>query len=467
MSRRIRRLATLLLLAFVAQALLLAYWQVWMGPQLARDPRNPRLLLAEERVERGAILDRYLRPLAQTRRGTRRFVREYPTGPLFAHLVGYRHLRLGKAGLEAALDGLLMGVTERTVWAEFRDLAGGRPRRGFDVVLTVDEEIQRIAYRALGGRPGAVVALDPRDGAILALVSSPSFDPNALERDWEVLRTDPAHPLLNRATHGLYPPGSTFKVVTMAAALSRKTASPGARFFCPGSVVVRHRPIADYGGRGHGWVSLRDALVWSCNVTFVQVGMRVGGEVLREFAVAFGLGDAPAFELPSSAGHLPGPEEVAGEGAAQVSFGQGSLLVTPLQMALVSATIARGGVRLKPYVVAQVRTDTGQVVERHRDRPGERILAEVVASVLRDTMVEVVARGTGRLAAIPGVAVAGKTGTATVPDGPPHAWFIGFAPADHPRVAVAVLVEHGGTGGQISAPIARAVMERALERVPR
>jgi len=462
---RIRRLAGFLLALFILQALGAAYWQVWVGPRLAQDPRNPRLLLAEERVERGALLDRDLLPLARTRVEARRVVREYPTGSLFAHLVGYRHPRLGKAGLEAALDGILLGATERTPWEEWRDRALGRRPRGFNVVLTVDHEIQRSAARALSGRMGAVVVLDPRDGALLAMASAPSFDPNQLERNWAVLRKDPTSPLMNRATHGLYPPGSTFKVVTMAAALSRKAAEPDTRFFCPGFVVVRGRPILDFGGQAHGSITLREALVWSCNVVFIHVGRRVGGASLREFAAAFGLGTSPEFELPSEGGHLPDPEEVAGEGVAQLSFGQGSLLVTPLQMALLTAVVARGGVRLRPYVVAQVRAGDGQVVERYRPKPGERILAEEVAGVLRDTMVEAVARGTGRAAALPGVAVAGKTGTATAPEGAPHAWFVGFAPAHRPRVVVAVVVERAGTGGQVAAPVAREVLQRALERV--
>ncbi|MCS7172284.1 MAG: penicillin-binding transpeptidase domain-containing protein [Armatimonadetes bacterium] len=466
MTGRIRRLAGFLLALFLLQVLGAAYWQVWVGPRLAQDPRNPRLLLAEDRVERGNILDRNYAPLARTRVEARRAVREYPTGPLFAHLVGYRHPRLGKAGLEASLDGILLGATERTPWEEWRDRVLGGRRRGFDVVLTVDQEIQQVAAQALGGWRGAVVALDPRDGAILAMVSAPSFDPNLLERNWAVLRRDPTSPLLNRATHGLYPPGSTFKVVTMAAALSRRAADPDMRFFCPGFILVRGRPILDLGGRAHGSLTLREALVWSCNVTFVHLGLRVGGSTLREFAAAFGLGEAPPSELPSEAGHLPDPEEVAGDGVAQLSFGQGSLLVTPLQMALLTAVLARGGVRIRPYMVAQVRTAEGEVVERHRARSGERILVEGVARVVRDTMVEVVTRGTGRAAALPGVAVAGKTGTATAPGGAPHAWFIGFAPAHRPRVVVAVVVERAGTGGQVAAPIAREVLRRALERVP-
>lgn len=466
MATRVHRVARVLVGLIALQALVAAYWQVWRGPQLAQDPRNPRLLLAEEQVHRGAILDRYRAPLAQTRFTDGRPVRVYPAGPLFAHLVGYRNLRLGKTGLEAALDAVLLGVKERTPWDALQDTLARRTRRGHDVVLTVDPEVQRAAYEALGARAGAVVLLDPRDGAVLAMVSAPAFDPNAVERTWEALRKDAGSPLLNRATHGRYPPGSTFKVVTMAAALSRRIATPKTTFFCPGFVAVRGQRITDGEGRAHGRVTLNDALVVSCNVAFVQLGLRTGGQTLREFAAAFGIGTPLSFELPTDPGRLPTLAEVAGDGAAQMAFGQGGLLVTPFQMAVVAATIARGGVLPKPYVVAEVRSPEGPVVERHRPQTGERILAAEVAEILRDTMVEVTSRGTGRAAAVPGVAVAGKTGSATTPGGAPHAWFIGFAPAYAPRVAVAVLVEHGGSGGQVAAPIAREVLVRALQRIP-
>ncbi|MDR5683028.1 MAG: penicillin-binding transpeptidase domain-containing protein [Armatimonadota bacterium] len=465
MAGRIRRIATAFLSLFALQALWAGYWQVWRGGELATDARNPRLLLAEERIHRGAILDRRLRVLAETTYEGARVVRRYPAGAAGAHVVGYRNLRLGKTGLEAALDAELLGLEDRALWDDVRDRLTARPRRGLDVVTTLDLDIQSAAFAALGRRPGAVVVLDARDGAVLAMASRPSFDPNEVESQWEKLRRAEGAPLLNRVLHGLYPPGSTFKIVTMAAALSRGAATPQTEFTCPGFIVVRGRRITDFGGRGHGQLTLHDALVQSCNVAFIELGLRTRADTLREVSSAFGLGTAPALEMPSAAGHLPPPQEVADDGVAQMAFGQGSLLVSPLQMAVVAATIALEGQRPQPYMVREVRTYGGRTVDR-RSPPGVvRVLAPPVARAVRAAMVDVVRRGTGRGAGLPGVAVAGKTGTATVEGRPSHAWFIAFAPADAPRVALAVVLEHGGLGGRDAAPVARRVLQVALDVV--
>lgn len=465
MARRIRRIAVLFLSLFALQAVWTGYWQVWRGRELATDARNPRLLLAEVRIHRGAILDRRGRVLAETTYDATRAVRRYPGGPAFAHIVGYRSLRLGKTGLEAALNAELLGVEDRALWDDVRDRLTGRLPRGLDVVTTLDADIQRAAFTALGGRAGAVVVLDVRDGAVLAMTSRPSFDPNELESEWETLRQARGAPLLNRALHGLYPPGSTFKVVTMAAALSRGAAEPDTVFSCPGFIVLRGQRITNYEGRAHGQVTVREALVRSCNVAFIQLGLQTGGETLREVSAAFGLGTAPRFEVISAAGHLPPPREVAGDGVGQMAFGQGSLLVSPLQMALVAATIARDGQRPQAYLVREIRTYEGRTVERRAAPGAVRILATEITSIIQDAMVDAVRRGTGRGAAIPGVEVAGKTGTATVEGGRSHAWFIAFAPADAPRVAVSVVLEHGGLGGRDAAPVARRVLQTALDVV--
>ena len=232
MTDRIRQLGRLFVLMFLVQTAWVAYWQVARGPELALDPRNPRLIPAQQRIHRGAILDRMLRALALTPTAGEQGVRHYPYGPLFAHSVGYRSPRAGKAGLEPALDAHLLGLNLDQ--GGYREVLGERPgppaRRGADVVLTLDAEVQQTAWKALDGRRGAVVVLDPRTGAILALASAPSFDPNGVDADWDALRESRGGPLLNRALQGQYPPGSAFKVVTMAAALSRGIVSPSSVF---------------------------------------------------------------------------------------------------------------------------------------------------------------------------------------------------------------------------------------------
>ncbi|MGH2371874.1 MAG: peptidoglycan D,D-transpeptidase FtsI family protein [bacterium] len=466
MTDRVRELGRLFVLVFLIQMVWVAYWQVVRGPELAFDPRNARMIAAEQRIHRGAILDRMLRPLALTTADDQR-LRQYPYGPLFAHSVGYRSLRAGKAGLEHALDAHLLGL--KLDQGGYREVLGERrgspPRRGADVVLTLDAEVQQMAWEAMRGRRGAVVVLDPRTGAILALASAPSFDPNDVNADWDALREASGGPLLNRALQGQYPPGSAFKVVTMAAALSRGIVSPTSVFADPGFIVVGKTRITNFEGRACGSITVFSALVHSCNVVFIKVGMRLGGDALLEAARRFGLGEAASLEVPATAGHLPPIDEVRGGGVAQMAFGQGSLTVSPLQMALVAAAFARRGTMPVPYLVREVRTPDGDIIEQHRPAPGRSVIATVTAEIVTEAMIEVVRNGTGGAARLPRVVVAGKTGTATVPVGRSHAWFIGFAPAQAPRVAVAVVLEHGGVGGQDAAPLARRVLQAALAAV--
>ncbi|MGH2405932.1 MAG: peptidoglycan D,D-transpeptidase FtsI family protein [bacterium] len=466
MTARIRQLVRLFVVLFIVEWAWVAYWQMGRGPELALDPRNPRMIAAEQRIHRGAILDRMLRPLALTPAGGEQGLRQYPYGPLFAHTIGYRSLRAGKAGLERALDAHLLGL--KLGQGGYREVLGerlGPSRRGADVVLTLDAQVQQAAWEALGGRRGAVVVLDPRTGAILALASAPSFDPGGVDADWDALRETSGGPLLNRALQGQYPPGSAFKVVTMAAALSRGIVSPNSVFADPGSIIVGKTRITNYEGRACGSVTVFTALVHSCNVVFIKVGMRLGGEALLEAARGFGLGEAASLEVPASAGHLPPSDQVRGDGVAQMAFGQGSLAVSPLQMALVAATFARRGTMPIPYLVREVRTPDGEIMEQHRSAHGKSVIATETAEVVTEAMIEVVRRGTGQAARLPRVVVAGKTGTATAPVGRSHAWFIGFAPAQAPRVAVAVVLEHGGVGGQNAAPVARRVLQAALAAV--
>ncbi len=467
MTDRIGQVGRLLVGMFVFQMAWVAFWQVARAPDLAFDPRNPRMIAAEKRIHRGAILDRMLRPLALTPAAGEQGLRQYPYGPLFAHSVGYRSARAGKAGLEHALDAHLLGL--KLDQGGYREVLGERlgapPRRGADVVLTVDAEIQQTAWDALGRRRGAVVVLDPRTGAILALVSAPSFDPNDVDADWDALRETGGGPLLNRALQGQYPPGSAFKVVTLAAALSRGIISPHSVVNDPGFIIIGKTRITNFEGRACGSVTVFSALVHSCNVAFIKVGMHLGGVALLEAARRFGFGEAASLEVPATAGHLPPSKEVRGNGVAQMAFGQGSLAVSPLQMALVAATFARRGTIPVPYLVREVRTPDGEIIEQRRAVSGRSVIATTTAEDVTEAMIQVVRRGTGRAAWLPRVVVAGKTGTATVPAGRSHAWFIGFAPAEDPRVAVAVVLEHGGVGGQDAAPVARRVLQAALAAV--
>ncbi len=342
------------------------------------------------------------------------------------------------------------------------DLLLGRPKRGADLHLTVSAALQKTAVDALGGKKGAIVALDPRTGAILAMASSPSYDPRRLDERWKALNQDADRPLLNRVTQGLYPPGSSFKPVVAAAALAQGLVTPTTGFVDDGRYVAGGYVVHNYGDAVYGRHDFTEAMAKSINTTFAKVGVELGAAGLAQAARSFGFSQKVPGRLPVAASRFPDPGTMDTAHVAQASFGQGEVLATPLEMALVAAGIANGGRVMEPYLVGEVRDYQQTVLDRTQPKVWLNPMDATTAAAVRDMMVQVVQQGTGTRAAIPGVQVAGKTGTAELDQGEPHAWFIGFAPADAPRVAVAVVVEHGGTGGSVAAPLARQVLSAAL-----
>jgi peptidoglycan glycosyltransferase len=443
-----------------------AVWlQVIAGPRIAADERNPRLLLLQR--YRGDILARDGTPLAHaTANG-----RAYPYGAALAHAVGYASARYGTSGLERAFDRELspLAASSDPVSQLVALLSGprtlGHPR-GADVVTTIDVRTQEALYQGLSGYPRAAgVVLDPRTGEVLALASVPSFDPAAIDAGFPTLLRSSGSPLLDRALDGLYPPGSTFKIFTAAAALDSGTVTTEDTFEDPGALQVGAFVVHDNEGEATGTQDLTGAFALSSNVDFAQIALRLGVDRWFEYASRWGLGRQPYFTLPAQADRLPERSSVTPSILAQLAFGQADLLVTPLRMALVGATIAAGGAEPQPYMVRGIRDARGR-----RNVAPQGILARPIsgdaASQVRDLMVAVVERGTGTAAALPDVQVAGKTGTATNPAGRSHAWFVAFAPAEAPRVVVAIVVENAGYGGEVAAPIARAVLAVALARQP-
>ncbi|MCS7236289.1 MAG: penicillin-binding transpeptidase domain-containing protein [Armatimonadota bacterium] len=433
MSRRVVHLARTYLTLLALLAVWAGYWQVVRDPDLARHPANPRLVLAEERIHRGRILDRHLGVLAETVRRGSRTVRTYPEGEVFAHPVGYRSLLLGKAGLEAGVDAHLLGVGQLGPWQGLR-VRGDRPRRGFDVVTTLDREVQRAAWSALGARAGAVVVMEV-GGAILASASRPSYNPNRLEETWAELRWSTGSPLLDRATNGLYPPGRPFGVVVLSAALSRGLITLDSPLDCPGSQRGR---------------LAREILAGACDHALASLGRLLGGRVLWETARAFGFGKAPTSELPVADGELPEPEADPAQ-LDRVSSGRGGVLASPLQMAAAAATVGRGGERVQPYFVLALRDEAGAVAKRPAP-PAARILAPEVAAAVQEALR---ASGTPQVAAVADTVRAG---------GLPVGWFVGLAPARRPKVVVAVVVE--GEGEEVAAVMAQKVLPVALRVIP-
>ncbi|MBB2987291.1 peptidoglycan D,D-transpeptidase FtsI family protein [Terracoccus luteus] len=486
MNAPIRRISVLIALLFTALLVSATVLQAVQARSLGQMTANKRTLLDDYSRERGAIVvdgqniaesvpvdDQY------------QWLRRYPQGPLYSQVTGFYSYVVGAPyGLEHASNDLLSGDSDSLFVNRVTDLLTGRRTAGATIELTLNAKAQKAADEALGDSRGAVVALDPRTGAILAMVSHPEYDPNPLSSHnlgtassaWKRLSTDPDRAYTNRAIGGnLYPPGSTFKVVTAAAALEdglvqdENSSVPGpATLDLP--LTDTNLPNENRQACGpDDRTTLLRALEISCNTAFGSLGLELGGEKLRAQAAKFGFGDTlnvPLRVTPSSV-----PADLNAPQAAQSAIGQYDVRTTPLQMAMVAAGIANGGRVMTPYLIDSVRSaDLDTISGSPQPVELSQAVSERTAQILTTMMVGVVENGSGARAQIDGVAVAGKTGTAQHdPDKPPHAWFISFAPADDPKVAVAVVVEDGGVtgsevgGGRVAAPIAKAVMEAVLQ----
>jgi penicillin-binding protein A len=472
-NRQIKVLLAVFVILMLGITVNLAWVQIFGAEDIQGNAYNKRRLIEEYAIQRGDIISADGQTLARSvDSGTEyKWQREYPQGALFADVTGYDSWKYGRSGLEKSFNDELLGQGTNLNLRTLGNKLLGTSKKGNSLKLTVNNQLQRVATESLGGRKGAVVALDPKTGAVLAMVTHPTFDPNVTVpmdgRDtapaWEALNADPGQPLFNRPTSGLYPPGSSFKVVVAAAALDVGVVTPETVFECTGKLVVQGYPIYDFARKSHGDLTFAEALVVSCNITFAQVGLRLGAETLVQYAEEFGFNKPIPFDLPTAASKIQSADTMDQVALAAASFGQGQDLATPLQMAQVAAAIANGGVLMRPLLVDEIRDYNNKIIEQI----GPSRLAEVVspqtAATLTDIMVDVVDKGTGTAAQIDGVKVAGKTGTAEVEGQDPHAWFICFAPADDPVIAIAVVVENGGEGGRTAAPIARDILEEALK----
>jgi len=474
--RRTALVVGALITALMINANLIA---VVFGNDYKNRDGNARLIIAEYDHERGPIVVGS-RPIARSvpTTGRLKYQRVYRDALLYAPATGYYSL-YGATGMEKAANALLSGTDDRLFVDRLNTLFSGRQPRGGSVTLTLNPAAQQAAYDGLDGQRGAVVALDPRTGAILAMASVPSYDPNLLashdpakvSATYDRLVADPADPLLNRAIQQTYPPGSLFKVVVAAAALSSGTFTPQTKV--PGPAVLdlpqTTADLRNYDGLPclGGTLTLAQALAISCNTAFAHVGLQLGGDAIRAQAEKFGFNHA--FQVPLAVVPSIFPPDLNPPQTAQSAIGQFDVRATTLQMAMVAAGVADNGLVMNPYLVAEERAPDLSTLSVAQPSVFSRAVTPEVAAQLNAMMVGVVTNGTGANAAIPGISVAGKTGTAeTGPSAPPHVWFMAFAPADNPRVAVAVIVENGGrlgndaTGGAVAAPIARSVMEAVL-----
>lgn len=439
----------------------LGYWQVVAREELVNNPYNRRLQLYDQATRRGSVRDIRGRVLAHSINQGEQWKRVFPLGEALAPVTGYVSARLGKTGVEAAFDPYLLGIAGgEELKNNLRRLLGQEPQ-GLEVFLTLDSSLQELGYRILGGRRGAIVLLEPATGKVRVLVSSPSYDPNRVEEQWDELTNDQENtPLLNRAAQGMYPPGSTFKVATGAAALRKLPQLPEESFPCTGALEVGGYRLTDKAA--HGNVDFDRALAVSCNTTFARLGLRTGFKDWYRGAAELGLDKKIPFVLPTSKGRLPDPGQKDEVLLAQSAIGQGPILETPLHMALLAAGVANGGRIMHPLLLERVETRSGQVLKAGKPEVWLTGMDPAIAGKLKQAMLKVVDEGTGTQAAVPGVRVAGKTGSAENPHGAAHAWFIGFAPAEKPMVAVAVIVENGGAGGKVAAPLAGEMLAAAL-----
>jgi penicillin-binding protein A len=482
MNRSLRTAAYALLGAFLVLVGAVVWIQVVKGPEYRDDPRNPRLVAWRTGRERGPIVtadDVLLAESTPAQEDAQLFHRIYPKEDLYAHTVGYTSVLFGSTGIESARADDLVSDRDATISGVLNGLLGGDPRpRGLR--LTIDDALQTAAAEALGDQRGSVVAIDPTTGAILAMVTNPRFDPNSLVGpdagpQGESLSNDADEPLRNRAIDETYAPGSVFKVVTAAAALDAGLVSPSSTFDDPVALELpgSSSTISNFDGEpcndGRS-VTLEVAFIRSCNTVFGQLGMDVGGEALAAAAERFGFNSPVPFDLSVLTSAFPEGFEIATDPAAtaQNAIGQRDVQTTPLLMALTAAAIANDGTIMTPHLVDEVFTSEGNVEWTATPSVWRRAMSPATASVLTDMMEQVVSSGTGRRAAVPGIRIAGKTGTAEITGAAPHAWFIGFGPVEPEpggrSIAIAVVVESGGdfgesaTGGTVAAPIAQQVL---------
>jgi len=471
MNTRIRNLFGLVVVLFGVLIGFTSYWSVFDADELEANPANKRPLLEEQQIRRGLIVASDGTVIARSRgqgRAPRFYQRVYPEGDLFGHPVGYSFVERGRVALEREYNDELTGKHDefRTLFDELR----GREREGDDIVTTLDPGAQRTAVSALAGRTGAVVAIEPASGRVRTMVSIPGYDPNSIVPRFSDLRRAPGSPLLNRTVQSGYPPGSTFKVVTATAAIDSGRYTPQSFEDGRSPKEIGGVPLTNFGGRDFGQVSLTDALTNSVNTVWATVGEEVGKRTMYSYMRRYGFNRKPLLDLPRDEMRASGVYDSDGDllrvsdavDIGRVAIGQERLQVTPLQMALVPAAIANGGSLMRPHLVQQVRDRDGRVVRRATPSEQSQVMKRATAAELASMMSKVVEEGTGTAAALEGIEVAGKTGTAEV-GAVNQAWFIAFAPVQRPRVAIAVTVERtAGQGGTIAAPIAKQVMQELL-----
>ncbi len=462
-NKKVIQVMLVMSLLFLSLIGYLTYFEFFVKDKIVSNPYNRRQWEVEESTRRGDIYDRNGTLLATSKIEGDKQTREYPFGSLYSHVIGYNSRNYGKSMLEAAYNNELLGIREFSSVFDIKNKLIQDKKPGNNLVLTIDHNLQAATDQLLGEKRGAVVALDPKSGEVLAMVSKPDFDPNSqkLAENWTKMVESKESPFLSRVLQGLYAPGSTFKTVISASAIENGL---GNRILeDKGVVTIDGKEFRNFGGGAHGTLDLKTALAVSSNVYFSQLGVELGAKNLQNAAEKAGIGSEIPFDLPVSRSLFP-YKSMSKADMGAVGIGQGKILVTPLHMAMIAAGIANNGTVMKPILVNRVMKPDETILKQQKSSELYRMMKPETAKVLKEMMQGVVDSGTGGNAAIQGVRVAGKTGTAENEmtgreKNKEHAWFIGFAPAENPKIAVAVILEYSGeTGGQGAAPIARDLM---------
>lgn len=472
MNRPIRAVSLVAMLMFLALMLNVSVSYLFRTGSLLENNQNRRMLDARYGQNRGDILvGNTVIAESVAVKDQYNYLRKYAQGKLYAPITGFYSYNYGSSGLESSYGSQLSGSDDSLLLQQVWDALTGAGRTGASIETTIDADAQQAAAAGLGDKKGAVVALNPDTGAILAMVTSPSYDPNQLashdisatKNAWTELNSDPDKPMQNRSAQEIFPPGSTFKVITAAAALEAGATS-STMYASPDSLTLpgTNTQLINYGGESCGApsITLKQALGISCNTAFANVGLTVGEDALRAMAKKFGFETRPITEIPSVASNFP--DDLSRAQVAQSAIGQFDVAATPLQMAMVAAAVANEGVLMKPYLVQTVRGSDLNVISRTTPTVFSNVMSKTTAFYLQDMMEYVVTDGTGKAVAISGVTIGAKTGTAENVEGKdPYAWMIAYS--NNPKVAVAVFVQEaaGGitTGGVNAAPIARRVIQ--------
>jgi peptidoglycan glycosyltransferase len=469
-NKKIRNLFGLIILLFGALLFATSWWTVdELGAKGLKDnPHNRRLLLEQMQHPRGLIVADDGTVLASNKKTgsgeTKRYYRTYPQAGLFSHALGYYYVSRGSAGLEKQYDNQLAG--RQNEFASTIDQLLGHRQEGEDVRTTLDPKAQRVALQALAGRRGSVVAIEPSTGRVRVMASEPGFNPNLITARGGI---GAAASTLNRATQAKYPPGSTFKVVTATAAVDTGRYNPNSFISGKSPKVISGVPLSNFGNENFGAISLTDALTHSVNTVFGEIGEKLGASTMLKYMKRFGFQKKPPMDYPKDEMIASGafPTKACGSGIdyGRVAIGQEChLFATPLQMAEVAATVANGGVRMKPQLVERIVAKDGRVKQSFHPQVAATVMSRQSAAQVGQMMQHVVQEGTGTAARLQGVSVAGKSGTAEIPGTSENqVWFIAYAPANNPRMAVAATIERTqGEGGTVAAPIAKQVLQALL-----